>query len=341
MVSDDLIIKKFNECDHYHNKRSYFKNHVLTEEEVKYILSRYNDSSSFNESLDRILNNIEKHPVCKYCGEPVEYIGKKELFRKYCSNKCKDADANLVERHKVGCLRKYGVDNISKVDEIKEKKKQTHIKHYGTENNFGLESVKQTIINKYGIDNISKLDEIKENKKHTTFLHYGVEYYILHPIAREKRKSLESIIKEHETKKKNGSYKNSNEEDYVYILLQKKFGKENIIRQYIDNIKYPFKCDFYIKNYDIYIEYNGYCSHGKHPYDHNSIKDNEILENWKYNNERIQKLTNRKSQYQNYIETWTIRDPKKRLYAKKYNLNYIELWSIDEAQMYINNFVIN
>ena len=44
---------------------------------------------------------------------------------------------------------------------------------------------------------------------------------------------------------------------------------------------YPFKCDFYIIDYDLYIEIQGTWMHGKHPYNKNNENDALLLQKWK------------------------------------------------------------
>ncbi|MBQ3415312.1 MAG: hypothetical protein IJH39_08230 [Clostridia bacterium] len=344
MITDKHIINLYNNCNKDFKKKQYMYKHVFNKDEIDYINSRFNDSKSFNESLDRILYNVEIRPICKYCGNEVEYVGKTNLmFRKYCCNKCKNNDANLVERNRTGCLRKYGVDNISKLPEIKERKRQTHLKNYGTLNNFGLESVKQTIFNKYGVDNISKLPEIKEKKKQTTLLHYNVETFLQHPIAREKRKTQESLNKEYETKRKNNSFNKSKVEDNVYQLLVNKFGIDNVKRHYKTK-EYPYDSDFYIISKNMYIDYNGFPSHMNHPFNINDMNDINLLnklkekESLKIEMDKKNGIDRTYNQYSNYIYTWTDLDVRKRNIAKENNINRIEIWKNDNLNDIINSF---
>ena len=81
--------------------------------------------------------------------------------------------------------------------------------------------------------------------------------------------------------KKNGTYKKSKKEDECYELLIKKY--DNVIRQYRDENRYPFNCDFYIPNEDLFIEFNGYWTHGSHPYNNLSIDDNKNIKNGNQN----------------------------------------------------------
>ena len=184
---------------------------------------------------------------------------------------------------------------------------------------------------KYGVDNPSKSpyikkilsnilssEQVKNKSKQTCLEKYGYEYA---------SQSKEIQQKAHETKKKNGSYGKSNEEDYVYSILVDIYGNDNVKRQYKSE-SYPFACDFYIISKDLYIEYNGMWTHGHTPYI--GSKENEIqLEEWK------QKAITSKF-YQNAIVTWTISDVKKRNTAKTNRLNYIELWDLNDVKKYFN-----
>ena len=86
---------------------------------------------------------------------------------------------------------------------------------------------------------------------------------------------------------------------------------------------YPFHCDFYIPSLNLYIEYNGSWTHGKHPFNKDNEDDIEILNNWKIKSETSKF-------YKSAIETWTIRDVNKRNLAYKNKLNFIEIWYVDK-----------
>ena len=96
--------------------------------------------------------------------------------------------------------------------------------------------------------------------------------------------------------------------------------------------QYPFKCDFYIKKYDLYIEIQGTWHHGKHPFNENDVNDIKLLEKWKE-----ESLI--KSQYKRAINIWVIKDPMKRKIVKDNKLNWIEVFSNesnDVIKKYIN-----
>lgn len=80
------------------------------------------------------------------------------------------------------------------------------------------------------------------------------------------------------SKRNNKTFNTSLPEERVYELLIAKYGKEGVLRQYKDDIRYPFCCDFYIKDFDVFLELNLFFSHGQHPFDSNNSNDIKQLE---------------------------------------------------------------
>lgn len=120
-----------------------------------------------------------------------------------------------------------------------------------------------------------------------------------------------------ETKRKNNTFNTSSNEDHFYNALKAVYGVENIIRQYKDT-RYPFNCDFYIKDKDLFIELNLNWTHGKKPFI-GDAEDLKVLNLWKT-----------KAKTSNYyaaaIKTWTERDPLKFKIAKENNLQYLSIY---------------
>ena len=127
----------------------------------------------------------------------------------------------------------------------------------------------------------------------------------------------------HDTKKLNGSYRKSTEEENLYLKLITVFSKKDIFRQYIDLNRYPFACDFYIKSLDLFIELNAFWTHGGHWFDKHSKSDLKQVHAWRNHNTAF---------YDNAIETWTKRDVIKRKSAKENNLNYVVLWNKQDIE---------
>ena len=114
---------------------------------------------------------------------------------------------------------------------------------------------------------------------------------------------------------------------HLNLFLQK------YIPQYKDKNRYPYFCDFYLPELDIFIEINIYPAHGPHPYNANNEDDQNIIKNWL-------KLANEgKHIYIDWINRWTIYDVNKRNTAILNNLNYYELYNLDEIDSFIHNIL--
>ena len=239
-------------------------------------------------------------------------------------------------------IERYGFKTPAQSEPIKEKIKQSTFDHFGVEHPAQspdiLNKMKQTCIDKYGVDNYFKTNKFKkyiqtiaeqifEKRKQTCIERYGVEFFSQ---SNEYIKNLPNILqKAYFTKKENDSFNSSKlEEDFSDWLI-----KNNIQfkRQY-SNDKYPFACDFYFPEKDLYLEIQGSWTHGGHPFDPTNQLDVDIINNWKEKNTDY---------YNNAITVWTIKDPIKRKIADINKLNWYEIFSNnlnDIIDCYLKNF---
>jgi len=231
-------------------------------------------------------------------------------------------------------LKNYGVLHSSQSETVKAKMKNTNLLKFGFENAAQSEIIKNKMKNtnllKRGVEYSLQSKEVKEKAKQSNLLKFGVEYVFQSEIIKDKMKntnllkrgvehaaqSKEVREKGYQTKKKNNSFNTSKPENKLYLKFCKIYGEENVIRNYKDP-RYPFRCDFYIKDFDFFIELQGHWGHGKEPYDKNNKEHQEIIKVWRSKNTRY---------YDNAIKVWTVRDPKKRKTAKENNLNYLEIF---------------
>lgn len=112
--------------------------------------------------------------------------------------------------------------------------------------------------------------------------------------------------------------------------------KFNQVKRQYSSEKYPFACDFYIPELDLYIEYQGTWTHGKEPYDRTNKEHINIIKIWKNKAKENNFKQIRKNYYLNAIQVWTIRDPLKRQIAKENSLNWIEFFSMDQFMEWYN-----
>lgn len=190
---------------------------------------------------------------------------------------------HFTEEHKnkIGIANKNNVSKykgIPRDDEVKEKISQSKMGHVVSD------------------DTKAKISETKTGKTLT------------------QDKLLIKTTKQYLTRKKNNSFNSSQAEEDFYTSLLTENANKTIYRQYKDT-RYPFYCDFYILEDDLFIEVNAHWSHGGMPYDENNPECQQKLIKW-------QEQAKKSKFYENAIVTWTKRDVEKRNCAEKNNLKY-------------------
>ena len=112
-------------------------------------------------------------------------------------HKCSNLEKGNKARNTT--LIKYGVKNISQLDEIKNKKKETTLKNYGVEHNSQCQSIKYkkivTCLKNNNVEHPQQSTDIKNKSKQTCLLNHGVE----HPSQSKeiKNKQTETIFKKY------------------------------------------------------------------------------------------------------------------------------------------------
>lgn len=142
--------------------------------------------------LDR--TGYEKFILCRSCSTKLgkskrtEEDKEKTLEKRKQTNLKKYGVENLfkdVERIKQFRKEKLGVENVSQLESVKEKKKQNSLKKFGTENPTQSEIVKNKIkctnLKKYGTESALASEAIKEKIKQTNRTKYGYDYHTQTP----------------------------------------------------------------------------------------------------------------------------------------------------------------
>lgn len=346
------------------------------------------DKMKMRDRIYCILHDIHEKKLCKCgCGQVINNF-EFNYIRGHCNN-CEEVKLKKRNSYR----SKTGYDNPSQNPEIKKKKEETCLKHFGVrspglddnikkklsisniiaQNDPELkERIRQTNIKKYGKEYYTQTDEYLKKWKEYNRATYGVDFYtqteefansVRATCKNKTDEELQNIIKEristnnkkfgsdyysqtnnfkdkykneefvkkilekqYKIKKKNHSFNISKPEDLIYERLVSKFSDVNVKRQYKSE-KYPFACDFYIVNKDLYIEINFHWTHGFEPYDIN--KHTEMLNEW-INKSKTSDF------YKNAINVWTIKDPLKRKTARDNNLNWIEFFDIKQFDEWFN-----
>ena len=267
-------------------------------------------------------NQIHNDKIKQTCREKYgdEKYNNRELCKQTKQERYGDVKYNNRDKARETCVEIYGYEYYSQTDEYKNRIKQTCLDKYGVDNPNKCEKIRkkseQTCLKKYGNIIYTKsqeyqnkyYDEVLPKYQQTCTDRYGVNNYA---------QTEEWRIKNYQTKKKNKSLGTSVLEDNVYKWLID--NNINVIRQYMSEL-YPFTCDFYLPDYDLYIEIQGYWTHGLHPFDKNNEDDLKIIDRWK---------TKNTPQYIKGIENWTIKDVLKRETARTNKINFLEVFSCD------------
>ena len=143
-------------------------------------------------------SHIKIDIICDLCGKELQreykdYLSKRQRSdTDVCSN-CRGHKARMTT------LLKYGVENISQLPEIKEKKREKSIEKFGTncvlQSDIIKERIKNTVKEKYGTEYVSQAECVKEKAKQTSLLKYGCESPNSSEIVKQNKK--EAMIKKY------------------------------------------------------------------------------------------------------------------------------------------------
>lgn len=301
---------------------------VIQQKTVETNLKRYGcEVSSQNKEVKEKMKQtcLEKYGVDNpFKSKEIQNKAKQTCIDRY-SVEYAMQNNDIKQKNKETCLKKYGVEYVTQTELFKQKSKESCLEKYGVEYTFQIDTFREktikTCLEKYGVDHPMKSDIVKNKVMHTCLLHYGVE----HPTQNKKimLKAFDARIKSI----KGHRFSKKEDEIYNYLITIDKDTK----RQYYSEL-YPFHCDFYLPNFEVYIEYQGMWTHGLHPFDKDNKDDIEILNKWEIKAETSKF-------YRSAIKNWTITDPLKRKTAKDNKLNYLEIFPNDLYKDKINNYL--
>ena len=135
----------------------------------------------------------ENEGKCIICSKPTTFDTVLVGYRDYCSTKCSNLDPKIRAKIEKTSLEHYGVkcnlnlkevkekaNHNSQTKEAREKRANTNLEKYGTENVYASEQVKekirQTNLERYGVDYSWQSDDVKEKSKATSLAKYGTEH---------------------------------------------------------------------------------------------------------------------------------------------------------------------
>lgn len=247
-----------------------------------------------------------------------------EAFHKAWNKRTKEDEQDRQRKAKETKLIRYNDPNFTN----NEKRKATNLERYGVETKIITKEVLEKTHSKESrakaiqtakITNSKKTEEdfkrSAQKARETYLKKTGYDCWMNNPNVDK----TECKRKRYETLRRNKTFNVSKPEQDILSMLQAKF--KEVKTEYTSE-EYPFRCDFYIPEINLYIEYQGHWSHGFRPFN-GTEEDLKKVEVWK------SRATNTNS-YNISIRIWTVRDPLKRETARKNGLNWIEFFNIKE-----------
>lgn len=265
---------------------------------IDYIQANY----SYDQIYSTISDYLSAHRVdkCRYTGIELFdcYFGAEyaRLFKRLLGSK---AYRYLSEQTRCAKLMQTQIDLYGGVGLASEK---------------AIDSYRNTCLNKYGVNNVMQSKQVL-NKLVSPFANSDVREKSL------QSRIVNSRIALNESDTHNGLLLQSPHERIVFALLVERFGYSDVIYQYGRypfDARYPFSCDFYLKNEDIFIELNGHYSHGNHWYDATNTAD--VMR-------RIQLQSSQSKHSRSAVKTWCDIDVIKRNKAKSSGIKYLVFWN--------------
>ena len=336
-LSDESRRKSEQICEERYGGRSAFASSDIRAKAKRSVRDKYGvDNPMQADAVKQKAKNtnLKRYGVaCTMQNESVKAKHRKSVKQHYGVENVMQAP-EVREKAVASFKDRYGVDNPRKNAEIDKKIRETNTKKYGVEYAIASDPVRKKIVkvflDKYGHRNPMQSDDVKQKAANTNTERYGCR----NPMQSDsiKQKAANTNIKRYgvcypmqlpefvdrsiASKVKNETLNISFAEDRLYDMLVDVFGKNDVHRAYKSE-RYPFYCDFYVVSKDLYIELNASWTHGSCWYD--ADRDAEICKLW---SEKAQKS----NYYKNALETWTIRDVRKRDTAKQNSLNYVVFW---------------
>lgn len=228
-------------------------------------------------------------------------------MRKRMSQVMKKNAPMIAAKSRKTCLAKYGVEYYGQTAEARKAQSERMRAHLDSV----LPKTRATMQVRYGVKYSWESAALRGKMQATMFQRYGSTSY---PQSDEYKQNVGVIqSKINATKRKNGTFNTSGIEERIKAL-------KIFESQYTKDVRYPYLCDFYDKDRDLFIEVNASWTHGHHWYD--AVQDVDVCNKWK-------EKSNESQYYACALDVFTKHDVEKRNIARSNDLNYVTLWDSD------------
>lgn len=249
---------------------------------------------------------------CDYCGEIFSKPYKAYLSSKKSIAKIDACGKCIGQKTRDGVFQKYGVNSISYLDSVQNKRAETNLKKYGVksplQNKDILNKVKKTNLKRYGVDSPLKNKEILKKVQDTNLVRYGFKSSFQNKDVQEKHKQtcmekygvpyiflvpeiMDDIqIKSRQAMIRNGSVPCSRQQEYIFQAVGGK----------LNHLKGLYFLDIAFSDSKTYIEYDG----GGHDL---SVKLNNLTED-QFNQKELDRYNYLKNKGWDMIRIISLKD---------------------------------
>jgi hypothetical protein len=239
---------------------------VLFVREKKYAIRKYHfcsrDCSNKSQKNGVLLTDFKNKCMEKYgCNYPMQSSEVRDASKKTCLEKYGTQNPGKLNFKNYAI--KHGVENVSQLNTVKEKIKNTSLKRYGVEHPFAsleiIEKIKDSNFKKYGHEAYTQTEDFKLKSKATNLKNYGAEHTLQRSDIISSINWKNRAQKRHQTMKRLGLYNSSLCEDKFFKFLCENFDEDNVSRRItVDS----HEIDFYISNINTYVQFDGIYWHG-------------------------------------------------------------------------------
>ena len=173
------ILEKLRNKSARHIKTYYSDEYSLLSD---YFLLHYKTDriSNFYSILE---NQISPH-LCNHCG-----LNYTRLNTQFCSTSCANQNPEKMEKTRKNNLQKYGVENISQIEHVRESKRIHKADKVYVSKEIRVANIKKAFLQKYGVEHPMKTESVKNKMKTTNLERYGVECTLKSNSVRDKIKT--------------------------------------------------------------------------------------------------------------------------------------------------------
>lgn len=232
---------------------------------------------------------------------------KRPFMRKHMSQVMKKNAPLIVAKSRKTCLEKYGVEYYGQTAEARKAQSEYMKKHLDS----FLPKTRATMQKRYGVKYSWESAALRGKAQVTMRERYGSFSYVQSDEYKQNVGVIQAKI--NATKRKNGTFNTSSIEERIKALGV-------FESQYNKDARYPYLCDFYDRDRDLFIEVNASWTHGHHWYD--IEQDADVCNKWK-------EKSNESQYYTCALDVFAKHDVEKRNIARSNDLNYVTLWDSD------------